>query len=200
MAVLPASLRVMPKALVDSLRPLFRPLRRFAALACASAVLAACSPAYDWRTLHNDAGYTVDLPAKPTVDEHAIEIAGTPMKMRMQAAHIADGVFAVGTVMLPDDRDETRRAALDYLRAGLSRNLGGAAQVTAVAVPLASGGAVSGLEVRVTGTPAAQAHASKTIVARLAARGRHVYQAVVISDTALPAEQLDQFFGSLKLD
>ena len=87
MAVLPASLRVMPKALVDSLHPLFRPLRRFAALACASAVLAACSPAYDWRTLHNDAGYTVDLPAKPTVDEHAIEIAGTPMKMRMQAAH-----------------------------------------------------------------------------------------------------------------
>jgi hypothetical protein len=167
---------------------------------CASVALSACSPAYDWRTLHNDAGYTVDLPAKPTVEEHTLAIGGTPMKMRMQAAHVADAVFAVGTVMLPDDRDETRRAALDYLRAGLSRNLGGAPRTAAVPVPLAAGGAVDGLELRVTGASAGAERAHKTIVARLAARGRHAYQAVVISDAPLPAEQLDQFFGSLKLD
>ncbi|MBN3821282.1 hypothetical protein G3N57_34285, partial [Paraburkholderia sp. Se-20369] len=111
----------MPKVFSDSLRPLFRPLRHFAALVCASAALAACSPAFDWRTLHNDAGYTIDLPAKPTVEEHAVAVGGTPMTMRMQAAHVDGAVFAVGTVMLPDERDETRRAALDYLRSGLSR-------------------------------------------------------------------------------
>ncbi|MGU7781339.1 hypothetical protein [Burkholderia sp. PU8-34] len=190
----------MPKVFADPLRPLFRPLRHFAALVCASAVLAACSPPYDWRTLHNDAGYTIDLPAKPTVDEHAVTIGGTPMKMRMQAAHLDGAVFAVGTVMLPDDRDETRRAALDYLRDGLSRNLDGAPQTAAVPVPLAAGGAINGVELRVAGTAAGQDRARKTIVARFVARGRHAYQAVVISDAPIAQEQLDQFFGSLKLD
>ncbi|WP_425485193.1 hypothetical protein [Burkholderia guangdongensis] len=189
----------MPTAFPHSLRPLFRSLRHFAAVSCACAALTACSPHYDWRTLHSDAGYTIDLPAKPTVDERTLVIAGVPMKMRMQAAHLSDAVFAVGTVMLPDDRDETRRAALDYLREGLSRNLGGAAQITSVAVPLASGGAVDALELRVAGA-AGQDHARKTIVARILARGRHAYQVVAIADAPLPPEQLDQFFGSLKLD
>ncbi|KVP88882.1 hypothetical protein WJ95_13240 [Burkholderia ubonensis] len=193
----------MPKELADSLRPLFRrfrPLRQFAAVVCTSAALAACSPSFDWRTLHSDAGYTIDLPAKPTVEEHAVAIGGTPMKMRMQAAHVGGAVFAVGTVMLPDDRDDTRRAVLDYLRAGLSRNLDGAPQTATVPVPLAAGGAVNGLELRVAGTAAGQERARKTIVARLVARGKHAYQAVVIADAPLAPEQLDQFFGSLKLD
>ncbi|KVA02209.1 hypothetical protein WI40_06470 [Burkholderia ubonensis] len=193
----------MPKELADSLRPLFhrfRPLRQFAAVVCASAALTACSPSFDWRTLHSDAGYTIDLPAKPTVEEHAVAIGGTPMKMRMQAAHVGGAVFAVGTVMLPDDRDDTRRAVLDYLRAGLSRNLDGAPQTAAVPVPLAAGGAVNGLELRVAGAAAGPERARKTIVARLVARGKHAYQAVVIADAPLAPEQLDQFFGSLKLD
>ncbi|WP_261528561.1 hypothetical protein [Burkholderia multivorans] len=191
----------MPKPLADSFRHLFRPLRHFVALLCASAALAACSPPYDWRTLHNDAGYTIDLPAKPTVDEHAVAVGGTPMPMRMQAAHVDGAVFAVGTLTLPDDRDDTRRAALEFLRAGLSRNLAGAPQTAAVPVPLAAGGAVNGLELRVAGTAAGgDDTARKRIVARLVARGRHAYQAVVIADRPLQQEQLDQFFGSFKLD
>ncbi|QQJ96821.1 hypothetical protein JG536_14545 [Burkholderia ambifaria] len=190
----------MPKEVIDSLRPLFRPLRHFAALACVSAALAACSPSYDWRTLHNDAGYTIDLPAKPTVEDHPIAVGGASMPMRMQAAHVDGAVFAVGTLTLPDDRDDTRRAALEFLRAGLSRNLEGAPQTASVPVPLAVGGAVSGLELRVAGAASGGDHAHKTIVARLVARGRHAYQAVVIADGPLAQEQLDQFFGSFKLD
>ncbi|WP_323122623.1 hypothetical protein [Burkholderia alba] len=187
--------------------------RRAAAVACASAALAACSPAYDWRTVHNDAGYTVDLPAKPTVEEHPVEIGGVPMKMRMQAAHLSGAVFAVGSVTLPDDRDTTRHAVLDYLRAGLARNLGAEPAVAAVLVPLAAGGQTAGIELRLDGVAqdggarkgnpggtADTARARKMVVARLVARGRHVYQAIVIADTAPPVEQLDQFFGSLKLD
>ncbi|MPV58809.1 hypothetical protein CFB46_02465 [Burkholderia sp. HI2761] len=190
----------MPKEVTDSLRPLFRPLRHFAALACLSAALAACSPSYDWRTLHNDAGYTIDLPAKPTVEEQPVTLGGTSMPMRMQAAHVDGAVFAVGTLTLPDDRDDTRRAALDFLRAGLSRNLEGAPRTAAVPVPLAAGGAVNGLELRIAGAAAGGDRARKTIVARLVARGRHAYQAVVIADGPLAQEQLDQFFGSFKLD
>ncbi|RBJ74807.1 hypothetical protein C3L29_033355, partial [Pseudomonas sp. MWU12-2534b] len=92
------------------------------ALACASVALAACSPSYDWRTLHNDAGYTIDLPAKPTVEEQPVAIDGASMPMRMQAAHVDGAVFAVGTLTLPDDRDDPRLAPLDFLRARLSPN------------------------------------------------------------------------------
>ncbi|WP_256583873.1 hypothetical protein [Burkholderia singularis] len=176
--------------------------RRAAVVLGALAVLAACSPAYDWRTLHSDAGYTIDLPAKPTVDEHAITIAGVPMTMRMQAAHVGGAVFAVGTVMLPDDRDATQHAALAYLRAGLARNLRTQPAERAVLVPLAAGGQATGTELTMSGTPesGSDALAPKTVIARIVARGRHVYQAVAISDAPLPNELLEQFFGSLKLD
>ncbi|KVG61449.1 hypothetical protein [Burkholderia pseudomultivorans] len=190
----------MPKEFADSLRPFFTPLRRFAALACASVALAACTPSFDWRTLHNDAGYTIDLPAKPTVEDHPVTVGGASMPMRMQAAHVDGAVFAVGSLTLPDDRDDTRQAALDFLRTGLSRNLEGAPQMAAVSVPLAAGGAVNGIELRVAGAAAGGDRARKTIVARFVARGRHAYQAVVIADGPLAQEQLDQFFGSFKLD
>jgi hypothetical protein len=200
MSVSPAPIQAMPKQAIAELRPFSRRLRHFAALACVGVALGACSPSYDWRTLHNDAGYTIDLPAKPTVDERAVAIGGVSMPMRMQAAHVDGAVFAVGTLTLPDDRDDTRRAALEFLRAGLSRNLEGAPQTASVPVPLAKGGAVDGVELRVAGAAAGGDGARKTIVARLAARGRHAYQAVVIADGPLAQEQLDQFFGSFKLD
>jgi hypothetical protein len=170
--------------------------RRAFVVGCACVACAACTPAYDWRTLHSDAGYSVDLPAKPTVEAHQVEIGGVPMEMRMQAAHLSGAVYAVGTVMLPDERDATQHAVLDYLRAGLARNLGAEPAVKPVLVPLAAGGQTAGVELRLDGAGAAR----KIAVARLVARGRHVYQAIVIADAAPPDEQLEQFFGSLKLD
>ncbi|KGD58383.1 hypothetical protein DP49_5928 [Burkholderia pseudomallei] len=189
--------------------------RRAAVVLGALASLAACSPAYDWRTLHNDAGYTIDLPAKPTVEEHPVAIGGVPMKMRMQAAHVGGAVFAVGTVMLPDERDATQHAVLDYLRTGLARNLRARPDERAVLVPLAAGGQAAGVELRMSGAPAGAAgapgadrqadrasgaHAPKTVIARLVARGRRVYEVIVIADAPLASEPLEQFFGSLKLD
>ncbi|MEK6426364.1 MAG: hypothetical protein V4801_42885 [Burkholderia gladioli] len=184
-----------------------RPARRLAVLGLAAALLAAaCTPALDWRTLHSDAGYTIDLPAKPTLDAREIAIGGTPMTMRMQAAHVSGAVFAVGTVMLPDARPATQQAALAVLRAALSRNLHAAATARDVMVPLAAGGTVPGIELTVNGgagaaaSGASGAAAGKTLVARLVARGAHVYQAVAIADAPLPADALDQFFGSFRLD
>lgn len=179
--------------------------RRAVVMLGALASLAACSPAYDWRTLHNDAGYTIDLPAKPTVEEHPVAIGGVPMKMRMQAAHVGGAVFAVGTVMLPDERDATQHAVLDYLRTGLARNLRARPDERAVLVPLAAGGQAAGVELRMSGADrqadrASGAHAPKTVIARLVARGRHVYEVIVIADAPLASEPLEQFFGSLKLD
>lgn len=148
--------------------------------------------------MNNADGYTIDLSAKPTLDERQIEIDGTPMKMRMQAAHAEGAVFAVGTVTLPSDDARLRQTVLDYLRTGLARNLGAAPDARATQVPLAAGGAVPGLEMSVSGAAGAQ-HEHRTIEVRLVARGNHVYQATIVADKAQPQEQIDQFFESFKL-
>ncbi|WP_436657426.1 hypothetical protein [Paraburkholderia xenovorans] len=172
------------------------------ALACALALggaLSACSPTFDWRTImNNDNGYTVDLPAKPGNDQRAVQIDGKPMQMAMQTAEAGDAVFAVGTVMLPDDSEATQRAALDFLRTGLARNVGAAPEARAVQIPLAAGGQVLGLEMKLSGEAGSQ-HEARTVYARLVARGRHVYQAAIISPRPMQQEQVDQFFSSFQL-
>jgi hypothetical protein len=184
-------------------RPDVRPpgtaLHRALYATCCAALLAACSPTYDWRTImNNDNGYTVDLPSKPGLDEREIEIAGKPMKMAMQTAEAGDAVFAVGTLLLPDDNPQTRQAALDFLRAGLARNLGAAPDARATPVPLAVGGDVPGLDVTFSGKVGPNQE-FRVMHARLVAKGRHVYQAAVIAQKEPPQEQLDQFFQSFKL-
>jgi hypothetical protein len=161
--------------------------------------LAACSPTFDWRTImNNDNGYTVDLPAKPGNDQRVVQIGGTPMQMAMQTAEAGDAVFAVGTVMLPNDGEATQRAALEFLRTGLARNVGAAPDAHAVQIPLAAGGQVLGLEMKLTGEAGSQ-HETRTVYARLVARGRHVYQAAIIASGPLQQEQVDQFFSSFQL-
>ena len=171
-------------------------------LACTvalGAALAACSPTFDWRTImNNDNGYTVDLPAKPGNDQRAVQINGTPMQMAMQTAEAGDAVFAVGTVMLPNDDEATQRAALDFLRTGLARNVGAAPDAHAVQIPLAAGGQVLGLEMKLSGEAGSQ-HEARTVYARLVARGRHVYQAAIIASGPMQQEQVDQFFSSFQL-
>lgn len=161
--------------------------------------LSACSPTFDWRTImNNDNGYTVDLPAKPGNDQRAVQIGGASMQMAMQTAEAGDAVFAVGTIMLPNDNEATQRAALDFLRTGLARNVGAAPDARAVQIPLATGGQVLGLEMKLSGEAGSQ-HETRTVYARLVARGRHVYQAAIIASKPLQQEQVDQFFSSFQL-
>ena len=170
-----------------------------AAVAVTAAALMGCAPTYDWRTITDSAdGYAIDLPAKPTLDERPVDIAGQRMPMHMRAAHVAGAVFAVGTIDLPSDDPALQRTVLDYLRTGLARNLGAAADARPVQVPLAAGGQVPALEIAVSGMAGAQRE-QKVLHAWLVARGRHVYQAAIAADEAPPREQSDQFFGSFKV-
>ena len=148
--------------------------------------------------MNNDNGYTVDLPAKPGNDQRAVQIDGAAMQMAMQTAEAGDAVFAVGTVMLPNDDPQTQRAALEFLRTGLARNVGVAPEAHAVQIPLAAGGQVLGLEMNLSGA-AGSKHESRLVYARIVARNRHVYQAAIIASKPLPPEQIDQFFTSFKL-
>jgi hypothetical protein len=170
-------------------------LRLFAVLT----VLAACSPTYDWRTVSNDAsGYSVDLPAKPRSDQRDVEIDGTSMHMRMQTAEVDDVLFVVGTVALPDARPATQQRALAFLRNGLARNVGVAPDARDVAVPVAAGGAIRGIEMRLTGK-AGEAAETRTIHARLVAKDARVYEVAIVARAEPPVEQVDQFFQSFRL-
>ncbi|WP_425605903.1 hypothetical protein [Paraburkholderia sejongensis] len=174
-------------------------LRTAAATLLLGVALSACTPTFDWRTvMNNDDGYTVDFPAKPGHDQRAVQIDGTPMQMAMQTAEAGHAVFAVGTVMLPDDNPASQRAALEFLRAGLARNVGAAPDAHEVQIPLAAGGKTPGLEMKVSGAAGAQ-HERRIVYARLVAHGRHVYQAAIIAAEPLPQDQVDQFFSSFQL-
>ena len=175
-------------------------LRSATCVAVTSAALIACSPTYDWRAVTNDAqGYSVDLPAKPSNDERQIDIGGTPMKMAMQIAEADHTVFAVGTVTLPNDDPQVQRAVLEFLRAGLARNLGATPDAHTTQIPLAAGGQVPGVEMTFSGKAGANQEL-RTMHARLVARGRHVYQAAIIGSKNPAPEQIDQFFQSFKLE
>jgi hypothetical protein len=193
----PVARRDVPRSRLAS--ALWRRARYVVYVTVCAATLAACSPTYDWRTImNNDNGYTVDLPAKPSLDERQIDIDGTPMKMDMQTAEAGGAVFAVGTIMLPNDDPRTQRATLEFLRAGLARNLGAAPNAQATPIPLAAGGTVQGLEVTFSGA-AGPKKETRIMHARLVAKGQRVYQAAVVAKKELPPEQLDQFFQSFKL-
>ncbi|WP_232221397.1 hypothetical protein [Burkholderia sp. WSM2232] len=194
-----ASSRNAPKRALPSRPRLRSPLRVAACALAVGVALGACSPTFDWRTImNNDNGYTIDLPAKPGNDQRAVQVDGTPMQMAMQTAEAGDAVFAVGTLMLPDESEATQRKALEFLRTGLARNVGVAPEAHAVQIPLAAGGKVLGLEMKLTGE-AGSDHEARTVYARLVARGRHVYQAAIIASKPLPPEQVEQFFSSFKL-
>lgn len=180
-------------------------LRRLICCTTSMSVLlaAACSPQFDWRTVRNDEGhYTVMLPAKPLLDERALSIAGQPMKMRMQSAAVGDAMFAVGVVTLPVEDPALRAQVLAYLQHGLSHNVGEEPVLRAVRATGSHGAHdESRMAMEVAG-PVASGHGDsrRVIHAQFAARGRFVYQAAVVSERDPDPHQLEQFFGSLKLD
>ncbi|WP_322058983.1 hypothetical protein [Paraburkholderia sp. J63] len=198
-------LNVLSRARLSPILP--SPLRTRLARAASAALLAgvlapliACSPTYDWRTISNDAsGYSVDLPAKPGSDERRIDVDGTPMRMRVQTAEVNGAVFVIGTLDLPDALPATQQKALAFLRAGLARNVGAAPEAHSVAVPVAAGGSVEGVDMQLTGKAGAKDE-QRTIHARLVAKGAHAYQLAIVGRDQPAPEQVDQFFQSFKLD
>ncbi|AXV74678.1 hypothetical protein CJO75_15320 [Ralstonia solanacearum] len=172
--------------------------------ASACALLLACSPRYDWRTVQSaEGGYSVDYPGKPTAEARPVIIAGQRLPMTMQAASSIDGtLFAVGVVELPADDPIWRQNAVAALRAGLAGNLRGHVATCDIAVKSAAQPPVSlpAVELVAQGT-GGDDPAPRRLTARIVAAGRHAYQAVVLEsgeaarDTR-QQEQVDQFLAS----
>lgn len=171
--------------------------------AAVCALLMACSPKYDWRTVQsNEGAYAVDYPAKPTAEARPITINGQRLPMTMQAASIDGTLFAVGVVELPADDAVWRQHAVDALRGGLSANLKGNVTVRDVVVKTAAQPPLSlpGVELIAQGA-GGDDPTPRRLTARVVATGKHAYQAVVLEsgDAARDArqqEQVEQFLAS----
>lgn len=188
------------------------PLRRLPSLRAGiaaialCAVLPACSPRYDWRTIQSGEGrYAALYPAKPSQAARDVAIAGRRLPMTMEAARIDDTLFAVGVVTLPDEDPALRKEALDAMQKGLLANLGGAlaepAQTREVTVMSAAQPPVPMPATEIQAAAVSpQDKTRRRLTARLVASGRKVYQAVVLEsgDAALDrrqAEQVEQFLS-----
>ena len=152
--------------------------------------LAACSPDFNWRQVHDsDAAFSALFPAKPSSHAREIDLDGIRTNMSMTAAEVNGVLFAVGSTALSGPA--LVPSALGAMKTAMVRNIGGTI-ASAKTVPgpapydeLVANGSRNGRPVQLT--------------ARFAARGQRVYQAVVIGapqDT--PAEAIETFLSSFK--
>lgn len=172
------------------------------AVAVAVALLAACSPEFNWREVHApDGDYRVMLPGKPASMTRDIRLEDLSVPMTMQGARVDESSFTVAVAKLPDGEAGTREIALAAMRAGMLRNISATSEkVTQTTVTLvdASGvmrGRAPALRVdaqgSVNGKPA-------QMTAGFVSLGTRAYQWVVIGSVT-PAEQVSTFIESFRL-
>jgi hypothetical protein len=68
------------------------------------ALLAACSPKFDWRQMPAaDNAVQVMFPARPHTDTHDVKVAGHVLPLTFTMADVDSSIFAVGYAKLPDE-------------------------------------------------------------------------------------------------
>lgn len=166
-------------------------------------VLAACTPALDWREVRSeDGGYAILMPARPATASRTIDLDGLAVVMSMTGAEVDGVAFAVGTAELPNAT--AARQALTAMQQALVRNMHGV--VTAdrtLAVPRGTqGGSMVVREIHANGPASAATNGqSRVMRVRLTAVEHRVYQ-VLISG---PAQRIDDdmatiYFSSFRLN
>lgn len=84
----------------------------------ATALLAACSPALDWRDVAVPvASLTASLPCKPEQVQRSVELAGQPVELRMTGCEANGATFAVACAALAEPA--LAGAALAHWRAAV---------------------------------------------------------------------------------
>jgi hypothetical protein len=157
-------------------------------------LMAACTPALDWREVRPDgAGLVVLLPCKPSSYARSVLLAGQAVQLSLHACS-ADGLtWALAFAELGDPARTT--AALGELKASAMANLG-ATTSTARSFDL-PGTTPNAASARLEFS--GQLPDGKPVREQLAvfSKGTRVYQATVVG-TSLPPEAVESFFGGLR--
>ena len=166
-------------------------VRRLHLLLLAMAMLAACSPKFNWRDVHDpDAAYRVQMPDKPATMRRPVQLGSQTVSMQMTGAQV-DGVrFAVGAAQLPDATQA--QANLAVIRDNLLRNMDGQLRSQKSSV-VKSGATISFIEQFQAGS------STLSMQAKLVAHGSWVYEVLVAGPpSALNQEAVETFLASFE--
>jgi len=169
------------------------------------ALLTACSPKLDWREVHeSEAGYSIMMPARPTIATRVIDLDGIPVSMRMTVAE-ADGLtFAVGSALMPNANQA--QASLHTMKSALIRNIQGTViEERTLSMPYGPGGNKGSLTVFHLHAKGAASSAingqPRGLQARFVAVGNRVSQVIVTGpEEKLTRDVTDVYFSSLQLN
>jgi hypothetical protein len=177
---------------------------RCAALMAACALLAACSPRFDWREVRPaEQRYVVAMPDKPQTAQREVELPGARVPMTMTSTGVGATLFAVGVAQLPAPLAEPVNVAatVALFRDGLLRNVGAAApQLKPATLATPAGRSLRHGEA-LTAAGRVDANGRKTVLAaRFFVIDDRLYQVVALgSDGELAPAVLDTFFDSFRL-
>ncbi len=91
-----------------------------------SALLSACSPALDWRTVRaDDLLYEALYPGKPSRAEKSILFDGQKLTMTIEASKAGDALYAVSVISVSKELTQKVdvKTLMDYLQTGMLSNL-----------------------------------------------------------------------------
>ncbi|MCE2910473.1 MAG: hypothetical protein LW712_16760 [Burkholderiaceae bacterium] len=157
-------------------------------------LLAACSPAHDWREVRSADGAVQALfPCRPQLHERRRALAGTTVKLSLQACDSGGQTWGLASA---DLLDPARLApALDELAAAAGANLAASPRTLPLQVPGATphpGSRRVALEGQRPDGQGAQMRVA------LFTHGTRVYQATALG-ARLPEELVDTYLGSLRV-
>lgn len=164
-------------------------IKQLVLAALSAAMLAGCSPTYNWRDYTSaDGAFKVLFPAKPATHTRGIDLGGIKVDMTMTAAEVEGTTFAVGTAVAPDAA--LAQATLPAMRQALLRNIG------AVDTGEKKGAAPDSMPLELDAVGKGNSGPVR-IVGRFVAKGTRVYQVIVMgAPGAMPPEHTEQFLSS----
>lgn len=171
-------------------------MRRLSLLAVLFGVwVAACAPAFDWRTVRvADGDVEMQFPCKPTSQTRAVALGGETLTMTLASCSAQGLTFGLVQADLDDPARVT--PALIALRAALAANLEAQEVRSAAFAPNGATPNAQALRVRLAGR--ARDGAAIDAEAAFFAHGMRVYQATVLGAKP-PAQVIEVFFDNLRL-
>ncbi|MDX3906310.1 MAG: hypothetical protein QHC78_11530 [Pigmentiphaga sp.] len=170
------------------------------------ALLAACSPKYNWREMPAaDGAIRVTFPARPQSDRRDVDIAGHTLPLAFDIAPIDTSIFAVGHVVLPEaimaDPQELAKVAdafEEVLRANLRGTLSHRKDVTLKQASADPRKLARAVELEVHGTVA---NTPSWLLGRVYLLGNHLIEVVALGrEDELPRDAAETFVQSARAD
>lgn len=163
-------------------------------------LLAACSPALDWRDYRSpDAPFTALFPGKPSVLTREIDLNGQKVQLTMTASEAEGNTFAIGTAVVASAT--LAEAALPAMQQALLRNING--QVSNEAASSASSSSPAGSHqqssMRIDAAGSRNGRPVQ-LIGRFVARDTRIVQIVIMGEPGkLSREDIDTFMDGVKL-